>query len=113
MTVTAYPKVKPIRSEAYRRAVAALPCINCCIVGYSQAAHPNTGKGTGTKCSDLDCFPLCADRPGVRGCHSQFDQGALFTKDRRRELEPLWAAQTRAVIDGMGNWPKGLERGEE
>lgn len=105
-------KAAPVRSEAYRRLVASLPCIQCCVTGHSHAAHPNAGKGMGTKADDRLCFPLCADRPGVRGCHSQFDQGGLYSKDRRRELEPMWGAQTRAVIDGMGNWPKGLEKME-
>lgn len=30
-----------MRSEAYRRAVASLPCANCGIEGYSQQAHEN------------------------------------------------------------------------
>ena len=111
-TVGPAPKDDPVRSEAYRRLVASLPCIQCCVTGHSHAAHPNAGKGMGTKADDCLCFPLCADRPGVRGCHSQFDQGGLYSKDRRRELEPMWGAQTRAVIDGMGNWPKGLEKME-
>jgi len=113
---TAGPVAKPetVESEAYRRLVAKLPCIHCCAVGYSQAAHPNTGKGAGIKTSDLDCFPLCADRPGVRGCHSRFDQGALFTKERRREIEPKWGRQTRAAIVGLFGWPQGVPmKGDE
>ena len=40
------PKAAPVRSEAYRRAVASLPCIACGIQGYSQAAHlPPEAKG--------------------------------------------------------------------
>ena len=39
-------KAAPVRSEAYRRAVASLPCIACGIQGYSQAAHlPPEAKG--------------------------------------------------------------------
>ena len=113
---TAGPVAKPetVESEAYRRLVAKLPCIHCCAVGYSQAAHPNTGKGAGIKTSDLDCFPLCADRPGVRGCHSRFDQGALFTKERRREIESQWGRQTRAAIVGLFGWPQGVPmKGDE
>ena len=102
------PKTETVESEAYRRLVAKLPCIYCCVVGYSQAAHPNTGKGAGMKTSDLDCFPLCADRPGVRGCHSRFDQGALFSKEKRREIEPQWGRQTRAAIVGLFGWPQGV-----
>lgn len=91
----AAPKVVPVRDEAYRRLVATLPCIRCGIQDHSQAAHPNMGKGTGTKVDDRDCFPLCADRPGVRGCHPAFDQGALYAKEERRRLELEWAAKTR------------------
>jgi len=108
------PKPEQVESEAYRRLVAKLPCIHCCVVGYSQAAHPNTGKGAGMKTSDLDCFPLCADRPGVRGCHSRFDQGALFSKEKRREIEPEWGRQTRAAIVGLFGWPHGVPmKGDE
>ena len=54
------PKAEALRSEQYRRLVAALPCKVCGIAGHSQAAHPNTGKGAGTKTDDRQCFPLCA-----------------------------------------------------
>lgn len=101
-------KSAPVRSEAYRRLVAAMPCVICGMVGYGQAAHGSAGKGMGIKASDLELFCLCADRPGVRGCHSLLDQGALFTKAVRRELEPVWAADTRRKIQAMGLWPKGL-----
>jgi len=105
--VIAHPKQQPVRSEAYLREVAKLPCINCCSE-RSQAAHPNTGKGMGTKADDRRAFPLCADAPGQVGCHTRFDQGAMFGKAERRRMETLWGAQTRAVVQGMGNWPKGL-----
>ena len=101
-------KSAPVRSEAYRRLVAAMPCVICGMVGYGQAAHGSTGKGMGIKASDLELFCLCADRPGVRGCHGQFDQGALFTKSVRHELEPVWAADTRRRIHAMGLWPTGV-----
>ena len=106
-------KSAPVRSEAYRRAVASLPCINCGVPGYSQCAHSNSGKGAGIKASDLDSFPLCTVHPGadgrlVQGCHENFDQGALFTKAVRRELEPVWAADTQRRIHALGLWPPGL-----
>lgn len=101
-------KDEPLRSEAYRRAVASLPCVICGIAGYSQAAHGSEGKGMGIKASDLELFPACCDRPGVRGCHPQLDQGALFSKAVRRELEPVWSADTRRRILAMGQWPKNL-----
>lgn len=106
-------KAAPVRSEAYRRAVASLPCINCKVPGYSQCAHSNSGKGAGIKASDLDSFPLCTVHPGadgglVQGCHERFDQGALFGKEARRLIEPAWAADTRRRIKAMGLWPVGI-----
>lgn len=102
------PKAAPVRSESYRRAVATLPCAICGVHGYSQAAHANQGKGMGMKACDLTCFPACGPRPGFQGCHAALDQGALFLKAVRRELEPVWAADTRRKIQAMGLWPKGL-----
>ena len=92
-------KDAPARSEAYRRLVAGLPCILCGLEGQSQAAHGPT-LGRGIKASDLDCFPLCCDRPGVRGCHGQFDNFALFDADNRRTIAATWAEQTRKALDG-------------
>lgn len=97
-----------MRSEAYRRAVASLPCAICNVPGHSQAAHANTGKGMGLKACDLTCFPACGPRPGIQGCHAALDQGALFTKAVRRELEPVWAADTQRRIQAMGLWPTNL-----
>lgn len=106
-------KSAPVRSEAYRRAVASLPCINCGVPGHSQCAHSNSGKGAGIKASDLDSFPLCTVHPGadgrlVQGCHENFDQGALFTKAVRREREPVWAADTQRRLLAMGLVPPSL-----
>lgn len=102
------PKAAPVRSEALRRAVASLPCVICGMPGYSQAAHGSEGKGMGIKACDLTLFPACCDRPGVRGCHSLLDQGALFTKAVRRELEPVWAADTRRKLLALGLVPRSL-----
>ena len=106
-------KDAPVRSEAYRRAVAGLPCKVCGIAGYSQAAHPNTGKGAGIKTDDRLCFPLCCDRPGVQGCHPKFDQHAMFTRAARRALEPAWAADTRRRIESLGQWPTNIQKLED
>ena len=73
------PKAAPVRSEAYRRAVASLPCINCKVPGYSQCAHSNSGKGAGIKASDLDSFPLCTVHPGADG---GLVQGAMSDSTR-------------------------------
>lgn len=106
--IVATPKQELVRSEAYRRVVAGLPCKICGVVGYSQAAHPNAGKGGGIKTDDRLCFALCCDRPGVQGCHPKFDQGALYSRPRRRVLEAQWSAETAATITAAGAWPVGL-----
>jgi hypothetical protein len=109
----AQPKTEALRSEPYRRLVAMLPCKVCGVPGFSQAAHPNTGKGAGIKTDDRECFALCCDRPGIQGCHPKFDQGALFTKEVRRALEPAWGADTRRQILSRGLWPKNLPTYQE
>jgi hypothetical protein len=106
--VVQVPKMEPVRHEGYRRLVALLPCLACGIAQLSQAAHPNTGKGQGLKTDDRECFPLCTDRPLQQGCHPLFDQGVMFPKEQRREIEPVWGRQTRARIRAMGMWPADL-----
>lgn len=103
------PKAAPVRSEAYRRAVASLPCAICGIAGHSQAAHANTGKGMGMKACDLTCFPACGPRPGFQGCHAALDQGALFLKAVRREMEPVWALDTMRRLQVLGLVPLKLQ----
>ena len=100
-------KSAPVRSEAYRRAVASLPCINCGIQGYSQAAHlPPEAKGM--KQSDLLTFPLCCTRVGIAGCHQDYDQYRLFPRAAAMAVGRAWAADTQRRILAMGLWPKGL-----
>lgn len=106
--VLALPKERVIRHEGYRRLVAAMPCKNCGTIGYGQAAHPNAGKGMSLKTDDRLCFSLCCDRPGVRGCHGAFDQGAAFSKEGRRLIEQAWGADTRRQIIAAGDWPADL-----
>jgi hypothetical protein len=103
----AAPKAKPWRSEAYRRAVASLPCICCGIAGYSQAAHlPPEAKGM--KQSDLLTFPLCCTRVGIPGCHQDYDQYRLFPREAAMTVGREWAADTQRRIHAMGIWPKAL-----
>ncbi|GER21275.1 hypothetical protein [Variovorax boronicumulans] len=101
------PKTEIVRSEAYRRLVAAMPCI-ACGCGPCQAAHPNTDKGMAMKTDDRLCFPLCGPQPGRPGCHALFDQGAMFSKAARRAIEPAWGADTRRRILANGQWPQRL-----
>lgn len=102
------PKAAPVRSEPYRRLVASLPCIACGIEGFTQHAHGNAGKGMALKTCDLFAFPLCADRPGERGCHSKLDQGGLFPREVRREVEQEWARRTVLFLNSAGRWPAGI-----
>ncbi|WP_368647796.1 hypothetical protein [Castellaniella ginsengisoli] len=104
-----FPKSKPWRSPRHRRLVASLPCAACSIVGYSQAAHPNAGKGLGTKTSDILTFPLCCDRPGVRGCHSLHDQGGKVSREERTALELKYIEKTRASMIWHEWWPAEAE----
>ena len=109
---TALKKDAPARSEAYRRIVAAMPCIHCGIAGYSQHAHANAGKGKGIKTDDRMGFPLCAARPGVEGCHAAFDQYRLLPggRDEHAEAGERWAERTRAAVLEAGVWPNRLPR---
>jgi hypothetical protein len=100
--VQATPKDAPARSESYRRWVATLSCGRCGVQLFSQAAHPNSGRGKGQKASDLDCFPLCCTRPGVLGCHAEHDQLVGMTLDERRDREVLYTARTRALAVQAG-----------
>lgn len=94
------PKDAPTRDEAYRRLVAALPCSHCGIQGYSQAAHGPT-LGGAIKSNDTECFPLCCDRPGVKGCHPRFDQYELFDAPTRALMAQVWAKRAREQIEGQ------------
>lgn len=95
--------LKPTRyqNEAYRRYVASKPCFGCGIEGYSQCAHAN-GGGMGTKASDLDTFPLCCSRPGMLGCHMQFDLCIDMTKAERRELTIKYVERMHAIARADG-----------
>ena len=115
--VHALPKENAIYSEPYRRLVAAMPCINCHIESYSQAAHPPpTAKGR--KEDDRSTFPLCCIHPGasgqlVPGCHADFDQYRLVPAVDMRSVAGHWATETRQAIRQSGKWPKGLPHLEE
>ena len=105
-------KDNPLRSEAYRRLVAALPCAHCGIHEYSQAAHADQGKGAHIKSDDRTCYPACAPRMGVIGCHALIGMTGSMPRDVRRALEQEYAARTRELIVNAGLWPHGLERWE-
>lgn len=103
-----FPKTKPYRSASYRRYVAQQECFACGVESYSQAAHPNAGKGMAMKTDDRLCFPLCGPRPFTMGCHSMHDLSIEMTRDERRAIEAVYVErmQARAKRDGR---PEFLE----
>jgi hypothetical protein len=101
-----FPKTAARRSEKYRRWVASLPCAHCGLVGYSQAAHADAGKGMALKADDGTCFPLCAPSLGVSGCHALYGASGKLGKTVRRHLEAQHGWATRLLAKDTGNWPK-------
>ncbi len=73
-----YLKAERFESEAWRRAVALLPCQNCGREGLTQCAHRNQGKAMARKVDDCLTAALCID------CHREIDQGKRETRDERR-----------------------------
>ena len=108
-------KDNPLRSEPYRRLVAAGACKACRIEGYSQHAHENHGKGKGLKVDDRRAMALCCTRPGVEGCHVKFDEYRLLPGGREAHAEQgrIWAAETRREIEESGQWPIKLPKMKE
>lgn len=98
-----------LRSAAHRQNVAGLPCAKCGIVGFSQAAHANATKGGSLKTCDSLTFPLCCDRPGVRGCHGLHDQGAIYAHQERVRVEWEYVDGTRAELIRKNKWPAHVE----
>jgi len=84
------PKLEPLRSEQYRRYVASFPCFRCGLVGSSQCAHANMGKGMGVKVCDRRTFPLCFP------CHSDLDNSRGMTREQRRALEEQFVERMQA-----------------
>jgi len=72
-----------VRSKAWLKAVASLPCQLCGREGMTQAAHANWsvyGKGMGMKAHDCFTAALCQD------CHREIDQGSTLSKQQRMVL---------------------------
>lgn len=83
---------------AYLKRVAALPCAECGILGYSQAAHSNRhsdGKGLGKKANYKATFPLCCTRPGEIGCHVRHDQCIGMTREEADERTTAYIEYTK------------------
>ena len=91
------PKEGHYENDAWRRAVASLPCVLCGKHGETQAAHPNhIGKGMSMKAPDCYCVPLCV------ACHREFDQGADYTKAERRDAMNAWILLTLRELAQRG-----------
>lgn len=77
----AVPKDACFESEAWRRAVASLPCVFCGSPD-TQAAHRNEGKGKSLKTDDSLTAALC------QAHHSAIDQGKdMLREERRAEMD--------------------------
>ena len=85
------------RSEAWRQAVAQLPCACCMREGNTQAAHANhRGKGLAMKAPDCWTVPLCVD------CHREFDSGSRWSKQEKREMMNEWIIITILALASSG-----------
>jgi hypothetical protein len=101
--VGARPKTVYVRSEAYRRFCASLPCLVCGIEGQTQAAHPNSakyGKGRSIKAGDQYVFPLCIRH------HAEHDMCYEMTKAERDAIEDEHVARMQAIAADAG-WADG------
>lgn len=108
-TVPAVEKENPLRSEAYRELVRAMPCMHCGRPPRSQFCHADQGKGLGLKTDDRRGWPGCGPHGDHHpGCHWLVGTSGRIPKAERRALEERYGAQTRAAILAAGKWPKNL-----
>lgn len=91
-----YLKTPIFRSEALRRAVAELECVNCRREQSTQCAHANQSKGMSIKASDARAMALCVD------CHRYLDQSGGMTREQRREFESEMVARTLVALIERG-----------
>jgi len=75
-----YAKRPPYRSEAWRKAVASLPCVICGSPDV-QAAHRNEGKSMAMKTDDCWTAALCVAH------HEWIDRGNRTREESRREMD--------------------------
>jgi predicted RNA-binding Zn-ribbon protein involved in translation (DUF1610 family) len=91
-----YLKQDMHRSEAWRRAVASLPCQRCGLEGETQCAHRNLGKGLGLKVDDCLSAALCVS------CHREIDSGQDMTREERREAMDASILRTLVQLARFG-----------
>lgn len=103
-------KENPLRSEEYRRLVADMACAHCKLVGFSQAAHEDAGKGGALKSDDRRIYPACGPRYMEPGCHYLIGTQRIYPKAKRRELERKWVIETQQEVLRRGLWPAGLPK---
>ena len=101
------PKGRFLRSETYRRWVAALDCAHCGIADQSNACHADQGKGMSLKTCDSTVWPGCVTRPGRVGCHDTIGATGQIAREARRDLEAEYGRATREAARAAGMWPKG------
>lgn len=80
------------RDEDLRRLIACLPCMECGVIGESQAAHsnlPEHGKGMAQKASDAASCALCTS-----GCHEALDQGDVMSAAEKEAATFRYIATT-------------------
>jgi hypothetical protein len=97
LTIKVKRKHVPVAELAHYKRIAALPCAECGIEGYSQAAHSNRqqdGKGLGIKADYRATFPLCCTRPGEIGCHVRHDNCIGMTREEADERTVRYIADT-------------------
>lgn len=88
-------KTPTYRSNRWLQAVAELPCVICFREGATQAAHRNEGKGMGIKTDDCLTAALCVE------CHADIDQGAILTRqERRQRMDTAILMTVRALAQG-------------
>ncbi len=99
------PKEAPIQHRAYMDAVRTLACARCGIVGFTQFAHSDEGKGMGLKTDCRYGWPGCGPHGADPGCHWYVGTSGRMGKEARRAFEASAAAHTRAEIRRRGLWP--------
>ncbi len=89
-----FPKLKTYRNKKFLDWVKSKPCLACGSVGVDPH-HMATG-GTGLKCSDLFCIPLC------RKCHTLVEDGFWQLLELRYAFTESVA--WRRVAEQMQEW---------
>lgn len=88
------------RDEDLRRVVACLHCMECGVIGESQAGHSNLavhGKGGAQKASDAAIFSLCHS-----SCHEALDQGDEMNAAEKEAATYRYIASTYIALIELG-----------